>query len=93
VPRLALSVGEACKALGISWDLWHEHVEADVRIVRLGRRKLIAVDELERWLDDHGERVLEPRTADQAAEKLAVPPSWLLREARTNRVPHVRLGR
>lgn len=59
VPRLALSVGEACQALGISWDLWHHHVEHEVRVIRLGRRKLIAVAELERWLEEHGERVLE----------------------------------
>jgi excisionase family DNA binding protein len=32
-------------------------------------------------------------TAQQAAEKLAVPPTWLLAQARANRVPHVRLGR
>ena len=32
-------------------------------------------------------------TAEQAAELLAVPSSWLLREARADRVPHVRLGR
>ncbi len=29
---------------------------------------------------------------DQAAELLNVPASWLGREARANRVPHVRLG-
>jgi hypothetical protein len=31
----------------------------DVKIVRIGRRKLIAVVELQRWLDDHGERILD----------------------------------
>jgi hypothetical protein len=57
-PTLALSVEEACAALGVSWDLWREHVAPEVRIVRLGRRKLIAVRELERFLDEHGERFL-----------------------------------
>lgn len=31
--------------------------------------------------------------ADQAAELLNVPPSWVLAEARADRIPHVRLGR
>jgi len=32
-------------------------------------------------------------TAGQAAELLAVPKSWVLAEARADRIPHVRLGR
>ncbi len=59
VPRLALSVSEACEALGVSWDYWREHVSAEVRIVRRGRRKLVPVSELERWLEASAERVLE----------------------------------
>jgi len=31
--------------------------------------------------------------AHGAAELLSVPASWLLREARAERIPHVRLGR
>jgi hypothetical protein len=62
VPRLALSVQEACGALGISWSFWRVHVEPEVRVVRAGRRKLVSVTELQRWLDEHGERVLERRS-------------------------------
>jgi hypothetical protein len=61
VPRLALSIEEACAALGVSWDFWAAHIAADVRMVRRGRRKLIAVTELQRWLDESGEKVLERR--------------------------------
>lgn len=32
-------------------------------------------------------------TAEQAAELLNVPASWVLAEARADRIPHVRLGR
>lgn len=32
-------------------------------------------------------------TASEAAERLRVPSSWLLREARADRIPHVRFGR
>ena len=64
VPALALSVEEACEALGVSWKTWQEHVASEVRIVRLGRRKLIAVAELERFLAERGERVLDNRTTN-----------------------------
>jgi len=58
VPRLALNIKEACEALGVSWDVWREHIEPDVRLVRIGRRKLVPVAELQRWLDDHAEKPL-----------------------------------
>jgi hypothetical protein len=57
-PTLALSIEGACNALGISWDTWSEHVADHVRVVRLGRRKLVAVAELERFLDEHGEQLV-----------------------------------
>ena len=56
-PALALSVEQACAALSVSWDTWRAHIEPDMRIVRIGRRKLIAVAEIERWLADHAEAV------------------------------------
>lgn len=59
VPRLALSVGEACKVLGVGHDFWQEHVAAEVRIVWRGRRKLVPVRELERWLEANAEATLE----------------------------------
>lgn len=57
-PALALSVQEAAAALSVSWDTFHQQIEPQLRIVRLGRRKLIPVAELERWLHDHAERLL-----------------------------------
>jgi hypothetical protein len=57
-PRLALDVAESCQALGVSWDFWTQHVAPEVRIVRRGRRKLIAVAELERWLEENAHAVL-----------------------------------
>jgi excisionase family DNA binding protein len=56
-PALALSVEQACQALGVSWDTWRAHIEPEIRLVRLGRRKLVPVAELERWLTDHAEAV------------------------------------
>jgi hypothetical protein len=62
-PRLALNVEEACAALGVSWDFWHDHIAPEVRIVRRGRRKLVAVSELQRWLDRNSELVIDQRAA------------------------------
>jgi hypothetical protein len=59
VPRLALSIGEACEALGVGWDFWSAHVAGDVRIVRVGAKKMVPVVELERWLADHAEKALD----------------------------------
>lgn len=50
-PRLALSPDEAAAVLGVSRDYFDEHVIDDLRVVRRGRRILIALAELERWLD------------------------------------------
>jgi excisionase family DNA binding protein len=54
VPRTALSIEEACASLGVSWDTWNEHIAPEIRIVRLGRRQLIPVAELQRWLEKNG---------------------------------------
>jgi hypothetical protein len=58
-PRLALSVAEAAAAVGVSSDFFRDHVLPELRVVRRGRLKLVAVAELERWLAAAGERLLE----------------------------------
>lgn len=58
VPRLALSVEEACTALGCSWDFFAAHVAPDLPVVRRGRRKLIPVAAIERWLAESAEQPL-----------------------------------
>jgi excisionase family DNA binding protein len=56
-PRLALSPDEAAALLGVSRDYFDEHVIDELRIVRRGRRILVALTELERWLDRSATRV------------------------------------
>ena len=58
VRRLALSPDEAASSLGVSRDVLDEHVMPDLRVVRLGRRRLIPLGELERWLDRSAARTL-----------------------------------
>jgi excisionase family DNA binding protein len=50
-PRLSVSPDEAAAILGVSRDYFDEHVIGELRVVRRGRRILIALAELERWLD------------------------------------------
>jgi excisionase family DNA binding protein len=61
VPRLALTPDEAAQALGVSRDYFDAHVAGELRIVRRGRRKLIPIAELERWLDRSAAMTLEDR--------------------------------
>jgi len=63
VPRLALTKAEAAEALGVSVDFLEQHVMPELRVVRRGRRRLIALGELERWLERSGEAVPIPADA------------------------------
>ena len=51
--RLALTPAEAATALGVRRDFFDQHVLPELRIVRRGRRRLVPVRELERWLDQN----------------------------------------
>jgi excisionase family DNA binding protein len=55
LPRLALSKAEAAASLGVSVDFFDEHIAHELRMVRRGRRRLIPVRELERWLDEQAD--------------------------------------
>jgi len=57
--RLALTRAEAAAALGISLDSFERHVQPEVKLVRRGRLRLVAVSELQRWLGEQQEHVLE----------------------------------
>jgi hypothetical protein len=56
--RLALSPDEAAAAFGVSRDYLDEHIAGELRWVRRGRRKFVAIRELERWLDQAAARTL-----------------------------------
>ena len=57
--RLAYSPDEAARLLGVSRDFFDQHVLPELRIVRRGRRRIIPVRELERWLAESAARTLE----------------------------------
>lgn len=57
--RLALTLDEAAASLGVSRDYFDEHVRPELRTVRRGRRILVSIRELERWLDKSQALALE----------------------------------
>jgi hypothetical protein len=56
IPRLALSREEAAAALGMSLNSFERHVQPTIRLVRLGRMRLVPGSELERWLGENASR-------------------------------------
>jgi hypothetical protein len=58
IPRLALTREEAAAALGMSLDSFERHVQPTLRLVRLGRMRLVPVREIERWLSENAERAM-----------------------------------
>lgn len=56
LPRLSVSPDEAAEMLGVSRDYLDEHILCELRSVRRGRRVLIALSELERWLNSAAAR-------------------------------------
>lgn len=45
--------------LGVSRSFFFQHILPELRVVRLGRRRLVSVRELERWLDESASRVVD----------------------------------
>jgi excisionase family DNA binding protein len=57
-PRLALTPEEAAAALSMSRDTFDRYVRDELRLVRVGRKVLVPVRELERWLERSAARTL-----------------------------------
>jgi excisionase family DNA binding protein len=56
---LAVSFDEAAAMIGVSKDHFERHVASELKVIRSGRRKLVSVRELERWLEANSARALE----------------------------------
>ena len=57
--RLALTRSEAAAAIAMSVDSFERYVQPELKVVRVGRMRLIQVRELERWLEKHAAHLLE----------------------------------
>lgn len=62
--KLALSIEDAARAISVSRDSFERHVITELRVLRLGRRLLVPVAELERFVE---RRSADPLIADLAA--------------------------
>ena len=56
--RIALTKAEAAAAIGVSTDFFEAHVQPDLRVVREGRKVLVPVAELERWVRERAATTL-----------------------------------
>jgi hypothetical protein len=50
VPRIALTPPEAAAAIGVGPDFFDANVAPELRLIRRGRKRLVPVAELERWV-------------------------------------------
>jgi hypothetical protein len=55
IPRIALTPSEAAAAIGVGPDFFDENVAPQLRLVRRGRKRLVPVRELERWVAESSE--------------------------------------
>jgi hypothetical protein len=55
-PRGAFSVAESCSWLGCSPEWFASHVAPEISMVRRGRKVLVPLSELERWLGENASR-------------------------------------
>jgi len=53
IPRIALTPPEAAAAIGVGPDFFDENVAPELRLVRRGRKRLVPVSELERWMAEN----------------------------------------
>ena len=58
-PKLAVSPEEAAAMLSMSRDHFDSFVRDEVRVIRAGRKVLVPVRELERWVERNAARSLE----------------------------------
>jgi hypothetical protein len=55
-PRFALTRAEAARSIGLGLTAFEGHVQPHLRLIRVGRKVLVPVSELERWLAVEAER-------------------------------------
>ena len=58
VARVALTREEAAAAIGVSLTTFEQYVRPHLKLVRLGRARLVPVAELERFAREHAERAV-----------------------------------
>ena len=71
IPRIALTPSEAAAAIGVGPDFFDTNVAPHLRMVRRGRKRLVPVRELERWVVESAEMPAVERAGRRAAATAA----------------------
>jgi len=58
IPRVALTPAEAAAQLGVGPDFFNDEIRPELQLIRRGRKVLVPVAELERWVSENAERTL-----------------------------------
>ena len=58
VERRAITRREAAASLGVSLGFFEEHCQPHLKLLRLGRKCLVPISELDRWIDETAQRTL-----------------------------------
>jgi hypothetical protein len=58
IPRVALTPAEAAAALGVGPDFFNDEIRPELQLIRRGRKVLVPIAELERWVSENAERTL-----------------------------------
>ena len=61
IPRIALTPSEAAAAIGVGPDFFEANVAPELRLIRRGRKRLVPISELERWIAENAEYALGER--------------------------------
>jgi hypothetical protein len=64
VPRIALTPPEAAAAIGVGPDFFDANVAPELRLIRRGRKRLVPVAELERWVAESAGRPVGAEVRD-----------------------------
>ncbi|HTT93546.1 MAG TPA: hypothetical protein VMF55_02680 [Solirubrobacterales bacterium] len=67
VPRIALTPPEAAAAIGVGPDFFDANVAPELRLIRRGRKRLVPVAELERWVSESAGRPVGEEVRDGAS--------------------------
>lgn len=66
IPRITLTPPEAAAAIGVGPDFFDANVAPELRLIRRGRKRLVPVVELERWVAEAAGRPVAEEVGDGA---------------------------
>jgi excisionase family DNA binding protein len=61
IPKKAMTRQEAADSLGISLDTFERYIQPELRVLRIGRKVLVPMVELDAWIDKNAALTLPPR--------------------------------